>query len=448
MSKDIAKNILLITVDSLRADHISCYNSNFVKTPNIDKLASDGRMYRNVFAGGSDTVTSVSSFLTSVPTPFVSREYPTIQMVLKRHGYNTAALNPNVQIVFGFCKEKKLTKGFDKYDTLLGIGREKFEIPIERVIRGIGKLTTHFFSENNPFNKLMTNLVGYAPLPIAKPAPRAKEINEKAITVLKHSKRPVFLWLFYLDVHEPYLPLQNSLSFKNKLMITKLNRKLRYFRKDLSLTEVKKLHHLYIKEIEQFDKEIGNLIRKLKEENLYEDTIIIFTADHGEQFGEHGGHGHGALYDEVLSVPLIIKNKEWEGERIDGIFSLLDLASTITDIAGAIRPETFFGKSLCKVSLSESNWLNRPLLCFGDVYGNNYCYRKEGWKIIFKESGTELYNLKKDPAEKRNIYDEEIKIAKQLTNDAISYLEKLHNYYSNMEKKMLIRKAINKLRIQ
>lgn len=453
--KKYKKDIIFITVDSLRADHLSCYGSNYVKTPNIDKLAKDGFIFSNAFAGGSHTVTSVSSFLTSVPTPLVRREHLTIQEVLRRNGYKTIGLNPNVQIVYGFCSDLGLTRGFDRYDTLLGSSRERFEAQVEGFIGMAGGLTTHLFNNDSIFYKLISNVIGYIPLPIAKPAPRADEINQKGISVLKNSKQPVFLWLFYLDVHEPYMPQQKTCSFRNNLKSINVNRKLRYFRDNLTIEEVEELHKLYIGEIEQLDKEVGNLITELNENDLYDDTVIIFTADHGEQFGEHGGFGHGALYDEVISVPLIVKeDKKADSHKVEEIVSLLDLAPTIADIAGITNVETFSGESLRPLYNSNKR-RTKPILCFADERGEQYCYRTKKWKIIFRKEkkgiisrtgGNELYNLGEDPLEKENVYHEYTETAKKLQNEAISYLNNFKNSNAKILEKRRIKKTIDKLR--
>ncbi|MCP4607336.1 MAG: sulfatase-like hydrolase/transferase [Planctomycetes bacterium] len=444
------KNIILITVDSLRRDHLSCYDSHHVNTPNIDELAKDGIIFKNAFANGSNTVASVSSFLTSVPTCLIKREHITVQEVLKSSGYLTFALNPNVQLIYGFCRDLHLTRGFDRYDTLLGITRQKLEVPIEGAISIVGALTTRFFGRGNILYKLISNAVGYMPLPIAKPAPRASEINEQAISILKNNSDPVFLWLFYLDTHEPYLPSSRTGSFLEKLKLMNINRKLRYFRGNLTASEVERLHDAYVEEIEQFDREIGNLISELKRNDLYDDALIIFTADHGEQFGEHGDFGHAALYDEVISVPLIVKEPKKGGAHQSGIIdvmvSLADLAPTITDAAELKKVDSFWGDSL-RMLYGSSNAEPKPVLCFGpDTAGEGFCYRTETKKIICRKDRIELYDLKENPLEKENLCRENSEVLKGLQQEALDYMSQLRSTYARLSERTRIKRAMRRVR--
>ena len=439
------KNIILITIDSLRKDHLSCYDSNYLKTPNIDKLASEGCVFNNAFAGGSNTVTSVTSFLTSIPAPFVRKEHQTIQEILRNNGYKTISYNPNVQLVYGFCRELGITRGFEKYDTLLGSTRERFEVPIEEGIGKIGQITTNLFSKNSIVYRLISNIVGYLPIPITKPAPRAHEINRKAISTLTNNDKPVFLWLFYLDVHNPYMPTKRTNS-SEYLNVVSTNRKLRYFKKYLSIKDGEKLHSLYIEEIEQLDKEIGNLMSELKENGLYENSVIIFTADHGEQFGEHGDFGHGALYDEVISVPLIIKlaNDDCHLKKIESLVSLTNIPSTIMEVAN-YNQKIFSGKSLYS-SINSLEDERTFVLCFGNTSGDNYCLRTKRWKVIISNKKIELFNLEKDPMEKVDIYHDYTDFARNLQMDAISYLNNLKQYYAKSSEELKIKRVVEKFR--
>lgn len=442
-------NIILLQADALRADHLSCYGSEEVHTPNIDKLAEDGVLFKNAFANGSATVTSVSSFLTSNLPPHIEKKHPTISTILQKKGYNTTSFNPNVQLVHGFCRRLNLKKEFDLYETLLAERREKYEKMFEEAIGKFARVLNYPFFKESFLLKLASEGIGFAPVPTAKPAPRADELNSKGISVLKNNSKPTFLWLFYLDTHEPYLPPQKN--FKNNKRIISINRKMRYFGKNaLSNREIRELHESYKDEIEYFDRQIGDLINKLKRNGYYSNSTIIFTADHGEQFDEHGELGHGALYEEVVKVPLAIKPSsrlKTKKRIVKTNVSLLDLGPTIADISKT-ESRTFIGQSLIHFLSKKTinKYEEKPIFTFKDINGHEFCFRKGNWKIIQERDKIELYNLEKDPEEKNNLFQNESRVAQDLRKEAYLNLKRIEKLSKTSFERERIKKATKKLR--
>ena len=137
--------------------------------------------------------------------------------------------------------------------------------------------------------------------------PNAESINKKAISWIKSKNNKFFLWLHYMDVHEPFAPIDNYDKKELLYLITKY----RDFPNMLSEEEIKKLINFYDEKIKYTDRAIGIFIERLKEEKYLDNTVIIISSDHGESFGEHGAIGHGGqfkaqLYDEYIRIPLII----------------------------------------------------------------------------------------------------------------------------------------------
>jgi arylsulfatase A-like enzyme len=199
------------------------------------------------------------------------------------------------------------------------------------------------------------------------------------------------------------------------------------------------------------DREVGFLIQVLKEKRLYEDTLIFLTADHGEQFREHGKLGHPAqLYDEQLHVPLIIKTDAEmpKGLEVKDTVSLLDLAPTIIGVACMERNESFTGQILpftCD-NISQE-YYEKPALAFANVAGGIYCYRKQNWKFICNNQEKELYNLEVDPQEKDNIYKKTPEKARQIEREAFNYLRMLKDMHEGTElEKRKIKRLARKLK--
>lgn len=409
------RNIILITVDSLCADHLGCYGYPESISPNIDNLARESILFTQAIANGPYTIVSVPSFLTSRYVPSIDNLTPVIAQILKKEGYNTAAFNPNVRLFSKMCRPFKLTRGFDVFDLLL----------TDKLVK-----EGNYFREAMYFAKrlqkrkwlysLIKNLVINAPFPLTAPIPRAKDINKRAITWLKKRDRsPFFLWLFYMDVHMPYLPIDKLSSSIKRIKAIRMNRKLRYFKESVTKNELETLHNLYLGEIEYLDRMIQSFVDNLKNVGLYDNTVIIFTADHGEQFREHGKVGHpDDFYEELLHVPLLIHGAGIKKKLVECQVSLLDLAPTIADIAGT-QCENFYGQSLI-----SHNYEERGVLSLAGFQGDHYCYRTHEWKFIANENDQkyELYNLREDPDETRNVFEGNKSLANQLRNRALELL--------------------------
>ncbi|HEC92204.1 MAG TPA: hypothetical protein ENI51_04295, partial [Candidatus Atribacteria bacterium] len=188
----IKPNIILITIDCLRADHMSCYGYKRKTTPFIDKLAEEGMQFMNAFTNGSFTALSVLSFLTS-RLPFLWSGGVSIVELLKKNGYYTMAFVPNALVLIQ--KEINIRKGFVFFQTFLDYKKIKIKDKISKYVkkfRFTHKLLTKFYVHFSPN--------------ISIPYARAHEINKKVFEYLKEIRQPFFLWIHYMDAHQPTLP--------------------------------------------------------------------------------------------------------------------------------------------------------------------------------------------------------------------------------------------------
>jgi len=393
-------NIVLITVDCLRKDHLH-FLTETLKIPHIS--------FENVFSNAPFTAFSVPSFLTSKYPPLLHPRR-TIASYLKEEGYETAAFVPNVMLIHPKVRKCKLQSHFDIYKSYL------HSDPKGVLIRGIDRSLTEiidFMSCNfiekynlNHVGALLNRLMGYYPF--------TKWITEEDISCLirdaknflSSTSEPFFLWIHTMDVHEPYTP-PDSFTSPDLLNQKKIvNRRLRYTRNWVSKEDVDKLHRLYINEIKYTDFHLSKFIDKILKNN----TIVILSADHGEQFLEHGdvAHRNWNLHDEQIHVPFLIfglKNNNYNTERFS---SLVDLLPTILDIADMeVDNEGLMGKSVLSSPESKSIFLTGGSGLLRSWRGTDILdgVRTKNWKLFNDRGNWRLYDLKNDPNERVNIYD-------------------------------------------
>ncbi len=325
-------NVLLVMVDTLRADHLSCYGSD-LKTPNLCRLADDGTTYQG-FSHASWTKPATASLITStLPSTHnamskpssLSQDLVLIPEAMQEAGYTTGGVVSNVNLAesFGFAQ------GYDDYyylapDYLFGSKESSSKLIVYQLARTL--ILGVFGGDATYFNDFYQD---------------SEVVNGVAFDWLdKRKNERFFLFLHYMDPHDPYLEHPyNGVGISRASM------------QEPEPEMAERLHELYRGEIEYLDENFGKLLAKLDAEGLYDDTVIVLTADHGEEFNEHGGFWHGlTLYDEQIRVPLLIK---WAkgGERPNrgadsGIARLIDVGPTILGTAGIEIPETMQGIDL------------------------------------------------------------------------------------------------------
>jgi len=438
----MVKNVILITVDCLRADHLSCYGYYRKTSPYLDELAEKGILFTQAFSNGPWTPLSFPSILTSTYplqySPFdyhLSPKRLMLSEVLKQNGYLTGAFhsNPYLSNFYGY------NRGFDIfYDSIFTEERIKVRSSFQFLTKVKTKLERSLGQQNFIY-RLLYRVGGE----IIKKEPKwrkikrakrlreidekiiesASTINTKVISWLKDVKEPFFLWVHYMDVRMGYLPPEKCLeyythfssSLPNKARIRELSEKVYrtlYAAKErFSDDEIKLLIDLYDAEVRYVDEHIKLLLDNARKMRLLDETLVIITADHGDEFLEHGDIGHHSkLYDELLHVPLIIYAPELDKNIvIDDLVSLLDLAPTILDILNIKKPEQWVGESLLTLIEGKRTRENMGVISEALVYGRRrIAYRTKKWKLIVDEGKNtyELYNLEEDPKELNNVAEE------------------------------------------
>lgn len=470
-------SILLITVDCLRYDHLGCYGYTRDTSPNIDKIASRGTLFRQAISNGGNTPSAFPSILASALPPLDDSEHKTIinrhttlAEILGKAGYCTAAFHSNPLLT----RLRNYNKGFVKFDEGWGITPRFWRLRLWLAEIGLKMASKMVFKKL--ILSFLSRLANYIDSllfasRVRNPTISAEQINAKAVSWLNSHNKNFLLWLHYMDAHIPYMPPQKYINQFHKKPIsrfkkTALWRKSRWSPAKLSSAELETLLQLYDGCIKYVDDSIGWLLTTAG--NRLENTIIIVTADHGDEFREHGKMSHITLYDGIIHVPLIMAGPGIEpGSSVIEQVELMDLAPTLVDLVGLDKPATFNGQTLLPLMGGEKASdrgiisVYAPMGIVGPLDTLLYIissYRTPKWKYIRTESATpprkliseEIYDLQDDPGEKVNLNDTETEAILRFKLEAIKAIEQFKKgkkeELTDFEK-MRIKDVTKKLRI-
>ena len=367
-------NVILISLNALRADHLKIYGYGKDTAPNISRLAGEGVVFEQAVAQSHWTLSSLASLFTSKYVHShglyergqkLSRKEVTLAEALKAGGYRTAAFTGGLDMTGSYG----LARGFDVY-----------------------------FDDTGK-----------------KPVGSLNEIMPKALDWLAARRNDrFFLFLDSYDIHPPFdkpWPGGKEPDYSGPLKGKSLDYNfLKGFKGGslrLTAEDLAYVNSRYDAGIAYADGFIGELLAKLSELNLSTGTLVIFTAEHGEELGDHGGFdrfGEGNLYDEAVRVPLIIKNPLWAsgGARVTAQAQLIDVMPTVLDILGLPAPGGVQGASLVpSVAGTAEKEFNRYV--YSEAGPAKWLIRSEGWKLIYAGGKYELFDLTNDRGETENL---------------------------------------------
>lgn len=309
-------NVILLTVDALRADHCSGLGYHRKTTPGIDEFAEESVEFRECVSVSSHTREAMPPLLSGyrparfAATGFKATDGPLLAERLRDAGYATGGFhsNPYLSRAYGF------DRGFDEfYDDLL-LGRNRFLALAQRALE-------KFVFKRGEY---------YA---------RADEINRRSLEWLDtvSDDEPVFLWNHYMDAHGPYHSPEHHWAEKSLSASEAESLYRRSWTDPEGITEGEQrlLRDSYDDEIRWLDDQIQAFLDELRNRNLLEESLVIITADHGDAFGEHGYYTHPRyLHDSLLRVPLVVSPPSSLTATVDNQVSTLDVVPTITSFAG------------------------------------------------------------------------------------------------------------------
>jgi arylsulfatase A-like enzyme len=326
-------NVLIVIVDTLRADHLSPYGYTRDTSPYVNQLAQQGVLFENAISPSSWTLPAHASMLTGLyphesgvgeDQSTLSGKWPNLGGVMRKRGYRTAAISANAQL---FSRDRGFIHGFSHF--------EEYEQTFAGILEKVP--LSHFILETISDWTVGEELAYFG----VKNAPSAEKIDQDALNWIDKGHRPFFLVLNYFDVHQPVLPPEPWLNtFTTNPDARKQSL---YFPGECSWSEVSascdpKLPQFlgtYDGAIRYVDESIKTLLAQLQQRGLLNNTIVVFTSDHGQEFGDHGIYGHGkSLYRQVIQIPLIF----WKpglvpaAVRVPTPVSTADIAATILDL--------------------------------------------------------------------------------------------------------------------
>lgn len=404
--------VFLIVIDSLRADSVSSYNPQSDLTPNILEFAGHSLLYENVYAASSWTLPSMASMMTGMPPAVhqanryhqrMTRQLPTLADYMKDNGYYTAAIgiNPNLTKMTG------VDPGFIYYDFY----------PKLSTGRSFGsKIRKHLF-KYIPDEKLIDVSIDGIQLDFNSFIDTAAMTDLSIRFVQSNRDKPVFLWMHYFDPHVPYAPPPEWVKPKDGNMKPDPEIGYNFDRPDDIMSggmyptpdQRRWIRELYDGEVRYVDHHLGRFFKALKQMGIYDQSLIVVTSDHGEEFWEHGSYYHGhTLYNELLRVPLMIKpTGKNNPERISRSAGLRHLMPTLLDYCGIrLEKQKVYYPSL---RVNAQNSPERPLIGSAVRYNQNrQAVYLNGYKFINSpQSGEqELYDLEDDPGETRSLHEE------------------------------------------
>jgi len=432
-------NILLIVLDTVRADHLSLYGYGRHTTPNLQALALESVVFRNAVSAADMTLSSYGAMYTSLYPSWhgalpikanhltgLDSSFLTLAEILSDHDYITLATLANN----GYLNpEFGMHQGFQYYDVRGAVEQGGADFYLRDAIRPVLNLAVSTAELDRVYR-------------------RADQITDSGLRLfaaMRARKAPFFLSLNYMDAHEPYLPPAAYRGLFagpgrdfDKSRLREVRAELAVHRRTpFTEAALRDFAAEYDGALAFMDAEIKRLLDGLKQTGLYDNTLIVVTADHGEALGERDDLNHPAsVHQELVRIPLLIKYPRSfsaaPGQWVDGAVSGVDLMPTMLDVAGIPIQGNLQGRSLRnwgaagdadRIVISESFTDTRQTRMAGRPTRAQRALYRGPWKLIASSTGEEeLYNWSTDTAESRNLYGSERVIASQLSRRLQSWL--------------------------
>ncbi len=424
-------NVLILMVDTLRADHLGCYGYHRNTTPAIDQFKNDGVLFTRCSAASSWTRPSVASIITGM-YPATHNQYETNSVIpreavmipgsMGQYGNKTLFISTNTLVsrAFGYGLDVDLFLG-PRSRPFVGMTMPNIIKKGSKYLKsalGINIKLTYFFDLSESLCRT------------------SEEDHDDAGWVnsnfkkwaLKKPKKPFFAYLHYMEPHRPYQPRSpflkkfvdpeyNGPDYVAPPMEKGIVKIIAPLMRAKELPEKERLHLInkYDAEIADFDSCFDDLLDFLKDNHLYDNTLIVLTSDHGEEFYEHGAWEHGhSLFQEIIHVPLIVKlpDNKSAGAVLNGTCSHVDILPTILELVGINPWQHLQGISLAPPIKSSGNeWPGNPAISDFKSQKNYLSSYIDGQKkVIHIETPDKniwyMFDLEKDPQEIKSIHDE------------------------------------------
>lgn len=390
------EHIIIITLDAVRPDHLGAYGYSRDISPNIDRLARQGIVFLNAYANAPWTKPSVASLFSS--------HHPNIHRTVDRNH----SLPEQVKTMAEMLKEKGFFTGF---------------------LNGGNPLIHEFrFDQGFDFYEYRDSL-------------DSAEVVRSLPSLLSEARgKRLFAYIHLMDTHLPY-----HLHDGNRELAARAPRNYRpgeFLREDVwkatasgELTEEEKTHltALYDEQTRYSDRTVGELTAALEAAGFLERSLLILTSDHGEELWDHNNYEHAhSLYEEVLRVPLIMVSEHLAPARLKSRVRLVDILPSVMELVSpGFKGDGIAGRSVWRYLKKDNGKL--PVFAAGTLHGDEkFCLIRDDWKVILNtkdmttnrpligfraEDTAELYDLKTDPGERRNLREEKPKVLGEMLRE-------------------------------
>lgn len=420
-------NIIFIVLDTARAENLSVYGYKYKTTPHLEEFAKEAVVYDNCISAANSTHISHAAMFTGIypsgcfglfglteEDAYLDDKFLTLAEILSENGYQTAFIVSNY---LGLGPQTNLAQGHGWIDCIKKIKYNFFLFEIIKRFERSRLLSSLIINKIDRYDSIFSGVLRYYHLPYRE----AEVLNRNIFKwIAKHKDEAFYLFINYLDPHPPYLA-QKDFLIQSKRMEDLKRSSLKVTPDELELLEKRanagypfkiklndkqklRFSTLYDLELMYLDFHLGKLTSFLKDNGLYDNTLIIITSDHGEAFGEHDNLAHGfSLYQEEIHVPLLIKYPEsfkQKPQRIRRLIQNIDLFPTLLsllniDIADKIDAINLSGER--KFAISESVAVHK------DKRYESFSIIKDSFKIIKSHDTFEFYDLSTDYEETKDI---------------------------------------------
>lgn len=450
------KNVVFITVDSLRADYV--FGSEAPESlETLPRLADGGIRFTNAFSNAAYTKGSFLSILSGTyPWMFDSDQSgygpdrPHVAELLSDAGYATAGFHTNAYLnpVYNY------DRGFDHYlgrdttedDNATQSAKTVYTKLIERIAAS-EKVSDVAHQVYNSVGKHLGVQLGSN---LYKPA---GELNEAVVRWIRECSQPAFVWIHYMDVHTPYYPHEGTVSEDiSRRKAVKLFYKVNELRGEASAEDIDTLESLYRGEIEYLDQQLGVLFDRLDETLDLDNTVVAFTSDHGEAFNEKGYvfHPGHVLYDENVHIPMILSGPGIEPGTVETPVSNADLVPTLLSQVGLEPPESTVGENVTSFLSHPPD--NRRVFAEAWTPEDGHVMVTDGrYKLIrhLRTNGEEeLYDRHQTPKETHDLSHEGLDIHTELSaalDEHIRFAEQTHGRSGDVEVPENVRRRLRRL---
>ena len=433
ISKPNGLNMIVIIADTWRADHLGCYGSNRIKTPNLDKLAKEGVLFKDATAEGLPTIPcrrvyhTGKSVLPEAKWQPLAKEDITFAEILQKHGMTTGFI---VDTYHHFKADYNFHRGFDSWHWIRGQETDRWKSGPKNKFDPKKHMPRHLWNERYETNmrQYMMNTQDrksqedYFCARSCRAAMRWLEQNAGG--------NPFMLWIDMFDPHEPWdAPPKYQKIYRDEYPYERYLFGYGVKNADIRPDDLPIIRDLYAAEVTFSDYCIGRLLRRVKKLGLMDNTIIVFSTDHGTHLGEEGcvQKTPGLLNSCVTRIPLIIRHpdKRFAGKSVDALVSAVDFMPTFLPLLGIDDYKNVDGHNMWKLVTGEVPFLHKNVYTvfnrFGAIHNLNWHYFQN---IRGKDSGKGpcLYDLKTDSEQTKNVIKQFPNVAKDLQRELQNHL--------------------------